>query len=70
MDIKVNYMHFMYKKKSKDHWVLAKTKFRLNSFQISMAKELGMNPKKFGSLAPIGALSFSVQCPPAKSILK
>jgi hypothetical protein len=40
------------KKKSKDPWALAKTKFRLNSGQIAMAKELGMNPKKFGSLTP------------------
>jgi hypothetical protein len=40
------------KKKSKDPWALAKTKYRLNSGQIAMAKELGMNPKKFGSLAP------------------
>jgi len=40
------------KKKSHDHWPLAKTKYRLNSRQIAMAKELGMNPKKFGSLVP------------------
>jgi len=39
-------------KKNKDHWALARTKFRLNSDQIAMAKELGLNPKKFGSLAP------------------
>jgi hypothetical protein len=37
---------------SKDPWALAKTKYRLNSSQIAMAKELGMNSKKFGSLAP------------------
>lgn len=40
------------KKKSKNHWALAKTRYRLNVRQIKMAKELGMNPKKFGSLAP------------------
>ena len=40
------------KKKSKNHWALAKTKYRLNSRQIAMAKELGMNPKKFGSSVP------------------
>lgn len=40
------------KKKSKNHWALAKIKYRLNSRQIAMAKELGMNPKKFWSLIP------------------
>ena len=40
------------KTKSKNDWALAKTKYRLNSRQIAMAKELGMNPKKFGSLGP------------------
>jgi hypothetical protein len=39
-------------KNSKDPWALAKTKYRLNSGQIAMAKELGMTSKKFGSLAP------------------
>jgi len=38
-------------KKSKDAWAQAKTKYRLSAEQIQMAKELGMNPKKFGSLA-------------------
>jgi len=32
-------------------WVEAKNKFRLSDMQIQMARELGMNPKKFGSLA-------------------
>jgi hypothetical protein len=32
-------------------WVEAKKKFRLSDVQIQMARELGMNPKKFGSLA-------------------
>ena len=40
------------KNKSKNPWAFAKTKYRLNSRQIAMAKELGMNPKKFGSLVP------------------
>ena len=39
------------KNKSNDPWAFAKTKYRLNSHQIAMAKELGMNPKKFGSIA-------------------
>lgn len=39
-------------KKSEDPWILAKTKYTLNSDQIAMAKELGMNPKKFGKIAP------------------
>lgn len=40
------------KNKSKNPWVFAKTKYRLNPHLIAMAKELGMNPKKFGSLVP------------------
>ena len=32
-------------------WVEAKKKYRLSDVQIQMARELGMNPKKFGSLA-------------------
>lgn len=32
-------------------WIDAKKKFRLSDTQIQMARELGMNPKKFGSLA-------------------
>ena len=39
-------------KKSKNPWVFAKAKYRLNSRQIAMAKELGVNPKKFGKLVP------------------
>ncbi len=38
--------------KKKDPWTIAKTKYRLNARQIEMAKELGMNPKKFGKIAP------------------
>ena len=40
------------KKFSDDLWALAKTKYHLSSRQIEMAKKLGMNPKKFGSLVP------------------
>jgi hypothetical protein len=40
------------KKKSDDPWALAKKKYRLNSDHLAKAKELGMNPKKFGKSAP------------------
>ena len=40
------------KKISDDVWGLARTKYHLSSRQIEMAKKLGMNPKKFGSLVP------------------
>jgi hypothetical protein len=32
-------------------WLAARTKYRLTHAQVQMARELGMNPKKFGSLA-------------------
>ena len=32
-------------------WIETKKKFRLSNRHIQMARELGMNPKKFGSLA-------------------
>ena len=32
-------------------WVEAKKKFRLSNMHIQMARELGINPKKFGELA-------------------
>ena len=32
-------------------WIEARNKFRLSHTQIQMARELGMNPKKFGGLA-------------------
>ncbi len=32
-------------------WIEAKKKFRLSNMHIQMARELGMNPKKFGGLA-------------------
>jgi hypothetical protein len=38
--------------KSKDaDWVEAKKRYQLTDTHIKMAKELGMNPRKFGSLA-------------------
>ncbi len=32
-------------------WIEAKKEFRLSNMHIQMARELGMNPKKFGGLA-------------------
>jgi hypothetical protein len=32
-------------------WVDARSRFHLSNAQIQMARELGMNPKKFGKLA-------------------
>jgi len=32
-------------------WIEAKKKFRLSSMHTQMARELGMNPMKFGGLA-------------------
>ncbi len=32
-------------------WLDAKKKYRLSDIDIQMARELGMNPKKFGSIA-------------------
>ena len=32
-------------------WIDAKKKYHLSNVHIQMAQELGMNPKKFGSLA-------------------
>jgi hypothetical protein len=34
-----------------EEWIAAKKRYRLSGAQIQMARELGMNPKKFGSLA-------------------
>lgn len=34
-----------------EEWIVAKKKYRLSDAQIQMARELGMNPRKFGSLA-------------------
>ena len=32
-------------------WIEARKKFHLSHAQVQMARELGLNPKKFGSLA-------------------
>ena len=32
-------------------WIDARKRFRLSDFHIQMARELGLNPKKFGKLA-------------------
>ena len=34
-----------------EEWLKAKKKYRLTDVQVQMARELGMNPEKFGSLA-------------------
>lgn len=41
----------MAKIKKKEEWVKAKKRYRLSDMHIQMARDLGMNPKKFGSLA-------------------
>ena len=44
----------MAKKRIPDHlqmWIDARKKFRLSHAQVQMARELGLNPKKFGKLA-------------------
>ncbi len=44
----------MAKKRIPDHlqvWIDAKKKFRLSHVHVQMARELGLNPKKFGKLA-------------------
>lgn len=35
----------------KINWIEAKKKYHLSDMHIQMARELGMNPKKFGGLA-------------------
>jgi hypothetical protein len=37
--------------KNLDAWIDAKKRFHLSDMHIQMARELGMNPKKFGKLA-------------------
>jgi hypothetical protein len=42
------------KKRIPDHlqiWIDARKKFRLSHAQVQVARELGLNPKKFGKLA-------------------
>ena len=37
--------------KNLQHWIEARRMFHLSHVQIQMARELGMNPRKFGKLA-------------------
>lgn len=41
----------MAKIKNLEEWKKAKKRYRLSDMHIQMARELGMNPKKFGGLA-------------------
>lgn len=41
--------HYPMKKKKPEIWDIAKKRHRLSDDVIQMAKELGLNPKKFGS---------------------
>ncbi len=41
----------MSKIKNKEEWKKAKKRYRLTDMHIQMARELGMNPKKFGGIA-------------------
>ena len=41
----------MTKIKKKEEWKKAKKRYHLTDMHIQMARDLGMNPKKFGSLA-------------------
>ena len=38
-------------KNKNQEWIDAKRKFHLSDIQVQMARELGMNPKKLGSIA-------------------
>jgi hypothetical protein len=38
-------------KKREQDWAIAKKKYRLSEETISMAKQLGLNPSKFGKIA-------------------
>ena len=37
--------------KNLQNWIEAKKRYRLSDMHIQMARELGMNPKRFGGLA-------------------
>ncbi len=41
----------MSKIKNKEEWKKAKKRYHLTDMHIQMARELGMNPKKFGGIA-------------------
>ena len=44
-------------------WIEARKRFRLSHAQIQMARELGLNPKKFGGLANHHQESWKVPLP-------
>lgn len=44
-------------------WIDARKKFHLSNAQIQMARELGMNPKRFGGLANTENKSWKVPLP-------
>lgn len=44
-------------------WVEARKRYRLSHAHVQMARELGMKPKKFGSLANHDQESFRVNAP-------
>jgi len=45
------------------NWIEAKKKFRLSNMHIQMAKDLGLNPKKFGGLANLKQEPWKVPLP-------
>ncbi|MDN3515799.1 MAG: hypothetical protein NG747_15595 [Candidatus Brocadia sp.] len=49
--VKDIYLSMSNKAEKNKQWIEAKKKFRLSNMHIQMARELGMNPKKFGGLA-------------------
>lgn len=50
-EIWINFMGKDQKSKKVNIWAEAKKKYRLTPEQIQMARELGLNPKKFGGMA-------------------
>ncbi len=44
-------------------WINARKKFRLSHTQVQMARELGLNPKKFGKLANHRQESWKIPLP-------
>ncbi|MBM4250031.1 MAG: hypothetical protein FJ149_11530 [Euryarchaeota archaeon] len=39
-------------KHTQEEWDAVKRRYHLSERQVAMARELGMNPKKFGKIAP------------------
>ena len=44
-------------------WIAARKKYRLSHAQIQMARELGLNPRKFGSLENVKQQSWKLPLP-------